>query len=166
MGPSCGLILASFWDHFCFILGVLGVLKNVLLYCCRTNDLTAIYSTFVGSAENLCTHRTGSALSLMPLSSGYPFLRHVGTASPLGRPKTVPKTAPETSWRPLEPPRDPPGDAKATQETPRTHQKTPKRPQWTDRRPFGRPQGAPRATQKPPKRPPKHPRRPSQTGEP
>ena len=78
--------------------------------------------------KNLCTHRTGSALSLMPLSSGYPFLRHVGTASPLGRPQNASKTPQKIPWRPLEPPRDPPGDAKATQETPRTHQETPKRP--------------------------------------
>ena len=50
MGPSGGSILASFWCHFGFILVVFGVLKKVPLYCCRTNDLTAIYSTFVGSA--------------------------------------------------------------------------------------------------------------------
>ena len=93
---------------------------------------------------NLCTHRTGSALSLMPLSSGYPFLRHVGTASPLGRPKTAPKTAQETSWRPLEPPRDPPGHEKATQETPRDPNGLP-----------GDLLGNPQAPQEPPKSLPK-----------
>ena len=151
MGPSCGLILASFWAHFCYILAVfLGPDKcSPLLLPNQRSDCHLQHFREVG--RNLCTHRTGSALSLMPLSSGYPFLRHVGTASPLRRPKTAPKTAQETSWRPLEPPRDPPGDAKATQETPRRHQDTPRDSNGRTRHPLGEA----KAPQEPPKNLPK-----------